>query len=86
MFGEDLVVFRNSDGVLGVLGEYCPHRGASLAFGRNEECGLRCPYHGWKFDVTGQCVEVPSEPEESGFAKKIKGSSYSIDRRGRQSV
>jgi phthalate 4,5-dioxygenase oxygenase subunit len=59
--GEDLVVFRDSSGRLGVLGEYCLHRRASLAFGRNEECGLRCLYHGWKFDVEGNVVDMPSE-------------------------
>ena len=58
------------------MDEFCAHRGVSLWFGRNEENGLRCPYHGWKYDVTGQCVEVPSEPVESGFCKKIKLTSY----------
>src|ERR671918_2994534 len=53
LLGEDLVVFRDSEGRLGVLHEACPHRGASLSFGRNEESGLRCLYHGWKFDVEG---------------------------------
>ena len=62
LLGEDLVVFRDSRGRLGVLGEHCPHRQASLAFGRNEECGLRCLYHGWKFDVDGNVVEMASEP------------------------
>src|SRR2546422_9305526 len=61
LLGEDLVVFRDSQGRLGVLGEHCLHRGASLAFGRNEECGLRCLYHGWKFDVEGNVVDMPSE-------------------------
>src|SRR6266480_2837052 len=61
LLGEDLVVFRDSQGRLGVLGEHCLHRGASLAFGRNEECGLRCLYHGWKFDVEGVVVDMPSE-------------------------
>src|SRR5919198_6651843 len=61
LLGEDLVVFRDSEGRLGVLGEYCLHRRASLAFGRNEECGLRCLYHGWKFDVEGNVVDMPSE-------------------------
>jgi phthalate 4,5-dioxygenase len=61
LVGEDLVVFRDSNGKLGVLGEYCLHRRASLAFGRNEECGLRCLYHGWKFDVEGNVVDMPSE-------------------------
>src|SRR2546422_645333 len=61
LVGEDLVVFRDSNGKLGVLDEHCPHRGASLVFGRNEECGLRCLYHGWKFDVEGNVVDMPSE-------------------------
>jgi phthalate 4,5-dioxygenase oxygenase subunit len=61
LVGEDLVVFRDTNGKLGVLGEYCLHRRASLAFGRNEECGLRCLYHGWKFDVDGNVVDMPSE-------------------------
>jgi phenylpropionate dioxygenase-like ring-hydroxylating dioxygenase large terminal subunit len=82
LFSERLVAFRDSKGQLGLIDEFCPHRGASLWFGRNEECGLRCPYHGWKFDVTGQCVEVPSEPVESGFAKKIKVRSYPLVERG----
>ena len=62
LVGEDLVVFRDTEGRLGVLGEHCLHRRASLAFGRNEECGLRCLYHGWKFDVEGNVVDMPSEP------------------------
>src|SRR5919202_293000 len=61
LLGEDLVVFRDTEGKLGVLGEYCLHRRASLSFGRNEECGLRCLYHGWKFDVEGNVVDMPSE-------------------------
>ena len=76
LLGEDLVVFRDSDGKLGVLDEYCPHRRASLALGRNEECGLRCLYHGWKFDVEGNCVEMASEPPETGFASKVKHKAY----------
>jgi phthalate 4,5-dioxygenase len=76
LFGEDLVAFRDTDGRIGVLGEYCPHRKASLFFGRNEECGLRCLYHGWKFDVDGNVLEMPSEPPESGFAEKVKHKSY----------
>jgi phthalate 4,5-dioxygenase len=62
LLGEDLVVFRDSEGCLGVLDEHCPHRNASLVFGRNEERGLRCLYHGWKFDVEGNVVDMPSEP------------------------
>jgi phthalate 4,5-dioxygenase oxygenase subunit len=61
LLGEDLVVFRDTEGKLGVIDEYCRHRGASLAFGRNENCGLRCLYHGWKFDVNGNAVDMPSE-------------------------
>ncbi len=82
LFGEDLVAFRDTDGRLGVLGEFCPHRKASLAFGRNEECGLRCLYHGWKFDVAGNVVEMPSEPRESGFASRVKHKAYPTQEAG----
>jgi phthalate 4,5-dioxygenase oxygenase subunit len=82
ILSERLVAFRDSLGRYGLIDEFCAHRGVSLWFGRNEECGLRCPYHGWKFDFTGQCIEVPSEPEESGFAKKIKLTSYPLVERG----
>jgi len=67
---------------IGLMDEFCAHRGVSLWFGRNEENGLRCPYHGWKYDTNGQCVEVPSEPVESGFCKKIKLKSYPLVKRG----
>ena len=76
LFGEDLVAFRDTEGRLGVLGEFCPHRKASLVFGRNEACGLRCLYHGWKFDVDGNTMEMPSEPKESGFADRVKHKAY----------
>jgi len=82
LLGERMVAFRDTNGRLGLIDEFCAHRGVSLWFGRNEECGLRCPYHGWKYDVTGQCVEVPSEPVESGFCKKIKLKSYPLVERG----
>ena len=72
LLSERLLAFRDTEGRYGLIDEFCAHRGVSLWFGRNEECGLRCPYHGWKYDVTGQCVDVPSEPVESGFCKKIK--------------
>jgi phthalate 4,5-dioxygenase oxygenase subunit len=78
LLGEDLVVFRDSDGRLGVLDEHCPHRRASLALGRNEECGLRCLYHGWKIDVEGNVLEMVSEPAESGFAAKVKHKAYPV--------
>ena len=76
LLSERLLAFRDTQGTRGLIDEFCAHRGVSLWFGRNEENGLRCPYHGWKYDVTGQCIEVPSEPEESGFCKKIKLKSY----------
>lgn len=76
LFGEDLVAFRDTDGRLGVLDEHCPHRRASLAFGRNEECGLRCLYHGWKMDVEGNVLEMSSEPKESGLISKVKHKAY----------
>ena len=76
ILGEELVAFRDSDGVIGLLDNYCPHRRASLFFGRNEECGLRCVYHGWKFDTDGNCVDMPSEPVESNFKDKVKITAY----------
>ena len=76
LFGEKLVAFRDSEGKLGLLGEFCPHRKASLAFGRNEECGLRCLYHGWKFDVEGNVIDMPSEPKGSALPEKTKHLSY----------
>ena len=82
ILSERLLAFRDTDGRYGLIDEFCAHRGVSLWFGRNEEHGLRCPYHGWKFDITGQCIEVPSEPVESGFAKKIKLKSYPLVERG----
>jgi phthalate 4,5-dioxygenase oxygenase subunit len=76
LFGEKLVVFRDSKGKPGVLGEACPHRKVSLAFGRNEDCGLRCLYHGWKFDVDGNVIDMPSEPKQSQLTEKVKHTSY----------
>ena len=76
LFGEKLVAFRDSNGKIGLLGESCPHRKASLAFGRNEECGLRCLYHGWKFDSEGNVVDMPSEPKASALPEKAKHLSY----------
>jgi phthalate 4,5-dioxygenase oxygenase subunit len=76
LFGEKLVAFRDSDGKLGLLGEFCPHRKASLAFGRNEQCGLRCLYHGWKFDTEGNVVDMPSEPKASALPEKARHLSY----------
>ena len=76
LMGEDLVAFKDTEGNIGILDAYCAHRRANLFFGRNEECGLRCVYHGWKYDVTGQCKEMPSEPEETSFAHKVRLTSY----------
>ncbi len=76
VFGEDLVVFRDTEGHVGVMDEYCPHRRASLVFGRNENCGLRCLYHGWKMDVHGNVLEMVSEPAASGMTAKVKHLAY----------
>jgi nitrite reductase/ring-hydroxylating ferredoxin subunit len=76
LMGEKLIAFRDSMNRIGLIDEFCAHRGVSLWFGRNEECGLRCPYHGWKYDFTGQCVDLPSELEETGMRARIKLKSY----------
>lgn len=82
VLGEDLVVFRDSNGRLGVLDERCPHRRASLAMGRNEEGGLRCLYHGWKVDVAGNVLEMPSEPASSELCGKVKHTAYPCEEAG----
>jgi phthalate 4,5-dioxygenase oxygenase subunit len=83
LLGEKLIAFRDSAGRVGVMDQRCPHRCASLFLGRNEENGLRCVYHGWKFDVTGQCVDMPSVPPEQDFKAKIKAKAYpAIERNG----
>lgn len=82
VFGEDLVVFRDTDGNVGVMDEYCPHRRASLVFGRNENCGLRCLYHGWKMDVKGNVVEMVSEPAASVMTQKVKHKAYPVQEWG----
>jgi phthalate 4,5-dioxygenase len=76
LLGEDLLAFRDTSGRIGLLDEYCPHRRVSLFFGRNEECGLRCVYHGWKFDAEGRCVDMMNEPDELQFKNKIRTTSY----------
>lgn len=78
LFGERLVLFRDDEGELGLIGRHCPHRGADLCFGRREDNGLRCPFHGWHFDRTGQCVEQPAEPADSTMYKTIKVPSYPV--------
>nr|WP_207955879.1 Rieske 2Fe-2S domain-containing protein [Rubrobacter marinus] len=82
LLGENLIAFRDTDGRVGLLDEFCAHRTASLFFARNEECGLRCAYHGWKYDVDGRCVDMPSEPEESNFKNKIRLKAYPCEERG----
>ena len=78
ILGEDLVLFRDRDGKLGLLGLHCPHRGTSLEYGDIEDGGIRCPYHGWLFDVRGQCLEMPAEPKESKFPQKVKHITYPL--------
>jgi phthalate 4,5-dioxygenase oxygenase subunit len=73
---EQLVAFRDSNGNVGLIQNNCPHRGASLFFGRNEEAGLRCVYHGWKFNVDGTCVDMPNEPTESDFKQRVRATAY----------
>src|SRR5919109_3078571 len=76
LLGEQLVAFRDTQGRIGLLDEFCPHRRVSLWLGRNEESGLRCAYHGWKFDVAGTCVDQMNEPAECSFAQKIHIKAY----------
>jgi phthalate 4,5-dioxygenase len=76
LLGEDLVAFRDTDGRVGLVSAFCPHRRAPMFFGRNEERGLRCVYHGWKFDVAGTCVDMPSEPPDSLFKTKVTIEAY----------
>ncbi len=82
LLSEQLIAFRDSQGRLGLIDGFCAHRGVSLWFARNEHSGLRCPYHGWKFDYTGQCLEIPSEPANSLHHRKIKLASYPLIERG----
>ena len=80
LMGERLLGFRDSKGRPGLIREKCAHRGVSLFFGRNEDCGIRCAYHGWKFDIHGQCVDLPSHP---AMAERVEDSSLSLHRAGR---
>ena len=81
LLGENLIAFRTTSGAVGLIQNACPHRGASMFFGRNEEEGLRCVYHGWKFDVEGNCVDMPSEPAESNFKTKVHTPAYACRER-----
>lgn len=78
LMGQDFVLFRDEKGELGLLDRDCPHRGADLAFGRLEDGGLRCPFHGWLFDVKGSCLETPAEPAGSKLCTRIKQSAYPV--------
>ena len=82
VLGEDLVLFRDSEARLGLVGQSCPHRGTSLEYGEIEERGIRCPYHGWLFDVGGQCLEMPGEPKDSKFPQKVKHLAYPVQEQG----
>jgi phthalate 4,5-dioxygenase len=83
ILGEDLIAFRDTNGTVGVIDAYCAHRRAPLFFGRNEECGLRCVYHGWKYDVNGNCVDLPPEPPTSKMLRRVHLKSYPTHEAGR---
>src|SRR3979411_2537544 len=76
LLGEQLIAFRDSAGKVGLLANNCPHRGASLFFGRNEESGLRCVYHGWKFSTDGTCVDMTNEPDQRDLQTTVKAVAY----------
>jgi phthalate 4,5-dioxygenase len=76
VMGEELIAFRDSSGQVGVIEPRCPHRGANLFFGRNEDHGIRCVYHGWKFDVNGRCLEIPNAPRDSKMCERIRVVAY----------
>ena len=78
LMGESLVAFRDSNGDVGLIQELCPHRGASLFLARNEECGLRCLYHGWKFDVSGKILDMPTENNDEAIINKIRATAYPV--------
>jgi nitrite reductase/ring-hydroxylating ferredoxin subunit len=76
VMGEELVAFRDTNGRVGLIEPHCAHRGTSLFFGRNEECGLRCIHHGWKYDVDGKCVEMPNVEADAGMHGKVSIKAY----------
>ena len=78
LLGEELIAFRDTNGRVGLLGANCPHRGAPLYFARNEDCGLRCIYHGWKFDTEGRCLETPNAPGDRDIRSKVRAKSYRV--------
>ena len=82
ILGEDLVLFKDRSGRFGLIGEFCPHRRASMAYGIPTDDGIRCPYHGWKFDAAGHCLEQPNEPEGSTFKEKVATAGYPVQELG----
>jgi len=82
VMGEDLVLFRDDKGRLGLIGLYCPHRGTDLSYGRVENGGLRCLYHGWLFDIHGKCIDQPAQPEGRKFCDKVKHPGYPVQEKG----
>ena len=82
ILGEELVAFRNTSGRVGLVDEWCAHRRTSLWLGRNEEDGLRCVFHGWKYDVTGQCVDMPNELPQFDFKEKVRIKAYPTQEMG----
>jgi phthalate 4,5-dioxygenase oxygenase subunit len=82
IMSEDLVLFRNTDDELGLIGLHCPHRGTDLSYGRVEDGGLRCLYHGWAFDIHGNCIDQPAEPEDKKFCHKVRHTSYPVQQKG----
>ena len=78
LFGEDLVIFKDGKGRYGLVGRHCPHRGTDLAFGRLEDGGLRCAFHGWLFDINGKCLETPAEPDDSNLCANIRQKAYPV--------
>jgi phenylpropionate dioxygenase-like ring-hydroxylating dioxygenase large terminal subunit len=82
ILGEELVLFRDENGDVGLIGAHCPHRGASLEYGDIEDGGIRCPYHGWLFDVRGRCLAMPGEPAGRNFTSKVRHLAYPVREQG----
>ena len=80
ILGEDLVLFQTKNGELGLLEDRCSHRGASLSYGRVEERGIACAYHGWLYDIQGHCLETPAEPADSNFCRTVKHKAYPVQK------
>jgi len=80
ILGENLVVFRDTVGKYGLIAERCPHRSASLAYGRVDAEGIRCAYHGWKFDHNGRCLQQPAEPDDSTYKDRVRQPAYPVDK------